>query len=60
MDAITQAGQGDAIQQAAAIFALKKSMLVEQQAALSLLDALPSAVVSINPPNLGQNVDIRA
>lgn len=59
MDAITQAGQGDAIQQAMAIFTLKKSMQVEQQAALALLDAVPPAVTSNNPPNLGQNIDIR-
>jgi len=43
---------------AAAMLVLKKSIDLEANNALQLLQALPQA--SSNPPNLGNSVDIRA
>jgi len=50
--AISQASTGDAV----AITVLKKSLDIEAQGALQLIQALPQVVAS-NPPNLGQRVD---
>lgn len=60
MDGITQVGQADAVHQATSIFALKKTLQMEQQAMLTLLDAVPQPAPANNPPNLGQNIDVRA
>ncbi|WP_027468889.1 YjfB family protein [Deefgea rivuli] len=38
---------------------LRKSMDIQAQGVLSLLAALPQAA-TVNPPNLGQNVDVKA
>ena len=38
---------------------LRKSLDIQAQGALSLLQALPQPA-PVNPPNLGQNVDVRA
>lgn len=42
---------------AASLNVLKKSMDLQAQTAATLIEALPQ---TNNPPNLGQNVDVRA
>lgn len=42
----------------ASILVLKKAMEIESSNAMQLLQALPQ--VASNPPNLGNNIDIRA
>jgi hypothetical protein len=37
---------------------LKKAMDIQEQSALQLLQALPQP--PSNPPNLGQNIDVKA
>ena len=56
--AISQANTGDAV----AITVLKKSLDIETQGALQLIQALPQVpqLAASNPPNLGQNVDVSA
>ena len=56
--AISQASTGDAV----AITVLKKSLDIETQGALQLIQALPEVpqVAGSNPPNLGQNIDVSA
>ena len=52
--ALTPAATGDAV----ATLVLKKTLELQQQNALQLLQSLPS--VSSNPPNLGNSVDVKA
>lgn len=53
--AISQASTGDAV----AITVLKKSLDIQAQSALQLLQALPqpAAANTVNPPNLGNRVN---
>lgn len=51
--ALSQAQTGDAV----STLVLKKAMEIQAQSALQLLQAVPQPS---NPPNLGQNVDVRA
>jgi hypothetical protein len=51
--ALSQAQVGDAV----STLVLKKAMDIQAQGALELLQALPQPV---NPPNLGNSVDVRA
>ncbi|UXY17178.1 YjfB family protein [Chitiniphilus purpureus] len=39
---------------------LRKSLDIQQQNIASLLQALPEPQTYSNPPNLGQNVDVKA
>lgn len=62
MDSVTSAvnsavGQAD-VTQSASILALKKAMDLQAQGAAQLIQALPQMQYN-NPPNLGQNVDLR-
>jgi hypothetical protein len=50
--AVSQASTGDAV----AITVLKKSLDIQAQSALQLLQALPQPA-AVNPPNLGSGVD---
>jgi hypothetical protein len=50
--AISQASTGDAV----AITVLKKSLDIQAQSALQLLQALPQPT-TVNPPNLGNRVN---
>ncbi|WP_410498384.1 YjfB family protein [Chitinibacter sp. S2-10] len=47
------------VQGLASIMMLRKSMDIQAQGAMTLLEALP-AVPSNNPAHLGQNVDVKA
>jgi hypothetical protein len=63
MDIASVAGMSTAMTQQqtnaqASILVLKKAMEIESSNALQLLQALPQA--ASNPPNLGNNIDIRA
>lgn len=49
---MTAARQGDAVQMAV----LKKALDVQAQGAMALINALPA----VNPPHLGNRVDVRA
>jgi len=51
--AVSQAQTGDAV----GTLVLKKTMNIEEQNALQLLQALPQ--VPNNPPNLGNSIDIK-
>lgn len=53
--AASQAQVGDAVN----ILVLKKTMDIQAQSALQLLDALP-AVAASNPAHLGQSIDVTA
>ena len=52
--ALSQAEVADAV----GIRVLKKAMDIQEQSALQLLQALPQS--PSNPPNLGQNIDVKA
>ena len=52
--ALSQAEVADAV----GIRVLKKAMDIQKQSALQLLQALPQ--LPSNPPNLGQNIDVKA
>ena len=52
--ALSQAEVADAV----GIRVLKKAMDIQEQSALQLLQALPQ--LPSNPPNLGQNIDVKA
>ncbi|WP_222846797.1 YjfB family protein [Chitinolyticbacter meiyuanensis] len=39
---------------------LRKALDIQQQNALSLLEALPQPAAYNNPANLGQNIDVKA
>ena len=52
--ALSQARLGDAV----GVSVLKKAMDIQEQSALQLLQALPQP--PSNPPNLGQNIDVKA
>ena len=52
--ALSQAEVADAV----GIRVLKKAMDIQEQSALQLLQALPQPLS--NPPNLGQNIDVKA
>ena len=52
--ALSQAKTGDAV----STLVLKKSMDIQEQNALQLLQALPQ--LSSNPPNLGNSIDVKA
>ena len=52
--ALSQVQAGDAV----GIQVLKKAMDIQAQSALQLLQGLPQA--PNNPPNLGNNVDVKA
>ncbi|MBE9609671.1 YjfB family protein [Chitinilyticum piscinae] len=41
----------------APLLMLRKALDIQEQTVMSLLDALPAPAGSVNPPNLGQNVD---
>ncbi|MBV1776881.1 putative motility protein [Burkholderiaceae bacterium DAT-1] len=61
VSSIASAASANAAQQtelATTLLVMKKSMDMQQQAALQLLQALPQ--VASNPPNLGNSVDISA
>lgn len=51
---LSQAKVGDAV----GTLVLKKAMDIQAQSAMQLIEALPQ--VASNPPNLGNNVDVRA
>lgn len=53
--ALSQAGTGDAV----AIAVLKKTLDIQAQSALQLIQALPQPAPS-NPPNVGQSVNVYA
>lgn len=53
--AISQAGTGDAV----AITVLKKSLDIQAQSAMQLIQALPQPAPS-SPPNLGNGVNVYA
>lgn len=56
--AVTSAvGQAD-VTQPASIMALKKAIDMQAQGAAQLIQALPQIQYN-NPPNLGQNIDLR-
>ncbi len=52
--ALAGASTGDAV----GILVLKKALDMEAQTALQLVQALPQPAA--NPPNLGQNIDVKA
>ncbi|MGE5384411.1 MAG: YjfB family protein [Betaproteobacteria bacterium] len=52
--AVASASTGDAV----GILVLKKTLDMQAQSALQLLQALPQP--GSNPPNLGQNIDVKA
>ena len=52
--ALSQAEVADAV----GIRVLKKAMDIQEQSALQLLQVLPQP--PSNPPNLGQNIDVKA
>lgn len=52
--ALTQAKTSEAVSN----LVLKKSIDIQEQSALQLLQALPQ--LSSNPPNLGNSIDIKA
>ena len=52
--ALSSATTGDAV----ATLVLKKALAIDEESALQLLQSLPQ--VSSNPPNLGNNVDVKA
>jgi hypothetical protein len=61
MDASTVSANASAtVQSTAALMMMKKSMDIQAQSALSLLDAVPSAPKYNNPAELGNSVDTRA
>lgn len=51
--ALSQSQTGDAV----ATQVLKKAMAIQEQSAMQLLQGLPQA--PSNPPNLGNNVDVK-
>ncbi len=53
--AVSQAGTGDAV----AITVLKKSLDIQAQSAMQLIQALPQPAPS-SPPNLGNGVNVYA
>lgn len=52
--ALAQTGTADS----AGIAVLKKAMDIQAQAAVQLIQSLPQ--VASNPPNLGNNIDVKA
>jgi hypothetical protein len=61
MDASTVSSNASAtVQGTAALIMMKKSMDIQAQSALSLLDAVPAAPKYNNPAGLGNSVDTRA
>ena len=52
--ALSQAKSGDAV----GTLVLKKALDIQAQSAAQLIQALPQA--ASNPPNLGNNVDVKA
>lgn len=52
--ALSSSATGDAV----GIMVLKKALEIEAQSALQLVQALPQP--ANNPPNLGQNIDVKA
>ncbi|MCX7207010.1 MAG: YjfB family protein [Proteobacteria bacterium] len=61
MDASTVSSNASAtVQGTAALIMMKKSMDIQAQSALSLLDAVPAAPKYNNPAGLGSSVDTRA
>ncbi|THF56554.1 YjfB family protein [Pseudothauera rhizosphaerae] len=52
---LSQARTGDAV----GVLVLKKAINLQAQHAAQLIAALPQPAAS-NPPNLGQNIDVRA
>lgn len=52
--ALSAAKTGDAV----GVLVLKKALDIQAQTALQLVQALPQP--ASNPPNLGQNIDVRA
>ncbi|WP_157669557.1 YjfB family protein [Chitinibacter sp. FCG-7] len=56
VNAASSAGPSDV----APLMMLKKAMDIQAQTTLSLLQSIPQAPATNNPPNLGQNVDVKA
>ena len=52
--ALSQSQTGDAV----GTLVLKKAMQIQEQSVMQLLQAVPQP--ANNPPNLGQNVDVKA
>ncbi|TJZ72861.1 YjfB family protein [Chitiniphilus eburneus] len=59
MSLVNAASNAAPAQVAVANNVLRKSLDAQQQNVASLLQALPQPA-TVNPPNLGQNVDVRA
>ncbi|AMC34206.1 YjfB family protein [Janthinobacterium sp. B9-8] len=61
MDVSAASASGAAtVQSTAALMVMKKTMDIQAQSALSLLDAVPAAPKYNNPAGLGSGVDTRA
>ncbi|QLI80055.1 YjfB family protein [Chitinibacter fontanus] len=61
MDAgLVNAASNASAQDVAPLLMLKKALNIQANSTLSLLDALPQVSATNNPPNLGQNVDVKA
>jgi hypothetical protein len=60
MDPISGVDPSDTLGLQVAILTQKKAMQAEQQAAQSLIEALPQQSAPVNPPHLGQSVDTTA
>ncbi|MBM5570287.1 MULTISPECIES: YjfB family protein [Deefgea] len=58
-DSMVNAASSASVNNSAALIMLRKSMDIQAQGALSLLQAIPQPA-PVNPPNLGQNIDTRA
>jgi len=58
VNAASNAASGDTAA-AAGVYTLRKALDLQQQSAISLLQAIPQPAYS-NPPNLGNAVDVRA
>ncbi|GAA5786533.1 hypothetical protein GCM10007860_10370 [Chitiniphilus shinanonensis] len=56
---VNAASNAEPAQAAVANNVLRKSLDIQQQSVMSLLQAVPQPA-TVNPPNLGQNVDVRA
>lgn len=57
---VSSTGGSATVQSSAALIMMKKSMDIQAQSALSLLDAVPEAPKYNNPAGLGSAVDTRA
>ncbi|QLG87858.1 YjfB family protein [Chitinibacter bivalviorum] len=61
MDAsLVSAASGAGAKEIAPLLVLRKAMDIQEQSVLTLLDSVPQVSASNNPPNLGQNIDVKA